>query len=135
VAMAVRNALAGRVRVEELFQMHRRFSLRERSEPLSNLPVRVVVDNSSSEHFTVIDVFSHDRPGLLYTLSRRIFELGLSVELAKIATHLDQVVDVFYVTDRGGQKLNDANRLKEIQSSLLATLEEFERSARLQFAS
>ena len=35
----------------------------------------------------------HDsRPGLLYTLSRKIFELGLSVELAKISTHLDQVV-------------------------------------------
>jgi [protein-PII] uridylyltransferase len=83
----------------------------------------------------VIDVFAHDRPGLLYMLTRRIFELQLSVVLAKIATHLDQVVDVFYVTDRQGGKLSDPNRLKEIQTVLQAALDEFERSDRRQFAS
>ncbi len=71
----------------------------------------------------------------MYTLSRKIFELDLSVVLAKIATHLDQVVDVFYVTDRAGKKLDDAARLKEIQAQLMSTLDEFERRDRLQFAS
>lgn len=101
----------------------------------SPISPRVVVDNSSSERFTVIDVFSHDRPGLLYTLSRKIFELELSVVLAKIATHLDQIVDVFYVTERAGQKLEDPVRLKEVQSTLLATLDEFERHEWRRFAS
>jgi [protein-PII] uridylyltransferase len=135
VAAAMTGTLSGRVRVEELFQRHRRFGADGKLHSLSNLPARVVVDNGSSERFTVIDVFSHDRPGLLYTLSRKIFELELSVVLAKIATHLDQVVDVFYVTERAGGKLDDPARLKEIQSTLLASLDEFERHEWRRFAS
>jgi [protein-PII] uridylyltransferase len=135
LSVAMKETLTGDVRVEELFQRNRRFGGAGKMQPISDLPARVVVDSGSSERYTVIDVFSHDRPGLLYTLSRRIFELGLSVELAKIATHLDQVVDVFYVIDRDGQKLHDAGHVREIQSALFATLQEFERHDRLQFAS
>src|SRR5262249_50947062 len=83
IAEAMKETLSGRVPVEELFRRHRRFRTRDASQPVSDLPARVVVDNSSSERFTVIDVFSHDRPGLLYTLSRKLFELELSVVLAK----------------------------------------------------
>jgi [protein-PII] uridylyltransferase len=135
VAAAMQKTLKGQVRVEEWFQRNRRFGTSGRLQAVSDLPARVVVDNGSSEHYSVIDVFSHDRPGLLYTLSRKIFELGLSVELAKISTHFDQVLDVFYVTDRDGQKLHDAARVRDVQSALLATLEEFEQRDRLQFAS
>jgi len=135
VAVAMRKTLTGDVRVEELFQRNRRFNTSGRTQAVSDLPARVVIDSGSSERYSVIDVFSHDRPGLLYTLSRRIFELGLSFELAKISTHVDQVVDVFYVTDRDGQKLQDAGRVREVQSALFATLQEFEHRDRLQFAS
>jgi [protein-PII] uridylyltransferase len=135
LAAAMKQALTGGVEVEGLFQRNRRFGAAGANLAVSDLPARVVIDSGSSERFTVIDVFSHDRPGLLYTLSQKIFELGLSVELAKIATHLDQVVDVFYVTDRDGEKLHDAGRLRDVQSALRATLEEFERHDRLQFAS
>jgi [protein-PII] uridylyltransferase len=135
VAAAMENTLSGRVRVEELFQRNRRFGGGAKPQSLSNLPARVVIDNGSSERFTVIDVFSHDRPGLLYTVSRKIFELELSVVSAKIATHLDQVVDVFYVTDRSDRKIEDPARLKEIQSTLLATLDHFERQEWRRFAS
>jgi [protein-PII] uridylyltransferase len=135
VASALKRTLSGFIRVEELFQKHRRFGASTKSQQVSDLPARVVVDTSSSERYTVIDVFSHDRPGLLYTLSHKIFELDLSVVLAKIATHLDQVVDVFYVTDRLGRKPVDPVVLRDIQSSLLATLGEFEREEWRRFAS
>ncbi len=45
--------------------------------------------------------------GVLYTISRTLFELGLNVSVAKIGTYLDQVVDVFYVTEQNGTKLED----------------------------
>jgi [protein-PII] uridylyltransferase len=61
--------------------------------------------------------------------------MELSVVSAKIATHLDQVVDVFYVTDRSDRKIEDPARLKEIQSTLLATLDHFERQEWRRFAS
>jgi len=91
--------------------------------PQHRLPTRVRIDNDTAEGMTIIDVFAHDRTGLLYAVSRKIFELGLEVRFAKIGTYLDQVVDVFYVTDRLGQKVIDPDRLREIVESLLATIE------------
>ncbi len=80
---------------------------------------RVNIDNSTSRHFTIIDIFTHDRTGLLYAIARTLFELGLSVGRAKIGTFLDQVVDVFYVTDRDGRKIEDEQRLGAIRQRLL----------------
>ena len=87
------------------------------------VPTRVNIDNSTSDVFTIIDVFTHDRAGLLYAVARELFELGLSVGRAKIGTFLDQVVDVFYVTDRECKKIDDPARLEEIRNRLLDVVE------------
>jgi [protein-PII] uridylyltransferase len=90
---------------------------------LNPLPCRVLIDNNSSDNFTIVEVFAHDRLGLLFTITRSVFELDLSVSVAKIGTHLDQVVDVFYVTDRSGAKVTDEGRLSQITSRLLEAIE------------
>jgi [protein-PII] uridylyltransferase len=87
------------------------------------VPTRVQIDNSTSSGFTIIDVFTHDRAGLLYTITCTLFELGLSVGRAKIGTFLDQVVDVFYVTDRENRKIKDEDRLEEIRRRLVEAVE------------
>lgn len=87
-------------------------------------PQRVQIDNNTAASYTILDIFAHDRMGLLYTITRTIFELGLSVHLAKIATYVDQVLDVFYVTDSAGRKIMDEGRLKEIRARILAAIEE-----------
>jgi [protein-PII] uridylyltransferase len=94
-------------------------------DALSVLPTRVSADNSTSDRYTIIDVFASDRTGLLYTIARTIFELGVSVSLAKIGTYLDQVVDVFYVTDQAGRKIDDESRLEQIRTRLLEAIESF----------
>ena len=91
--------------------------------------MRVVIDNESSDRYTVIDVFAHDRPGLLYAITRALYELKLSVVLAKIATHFDQVLDVFFVTGSDNRKVDDGERLKAIRELLIVQLTEFENSA------
>lgn len=91
--------------------------------PTVRLPTQVHIDNSSSERFTIIDIFAHDRLGLLYAIARTIFELGLSVQLAKIGTRIDQVVDVFYVTDQRGFKLQDEQRLSDIRHALISAID------------
>ena len=84
----------------------------------SNAHVRI--DNTTSRHYTILDIFAADRPGLLYQVSRTLFELDLSVARAKIGTYADQVVDVFYVTDaRREQKILDEKRLEEIRRRLI----------------
>ena len=84
---------------------------------------RVNADNSTSDAYTILDIFAHDRTGLLYAITRKLFELGLSVARAKIGTYLDQVVDVFYVTDQNGRKIEDTDRLDEIRSRVLEVIE------------
>jgi [protein-PII] uridylyltransferase len=87
---------------------------------------RVNVDNSTSEAYTILDIFAHDRTGLLYAITRTLFELGLSVFRAKIGTYLDQVVDVFYVTDQNNRKIEDDNRRDEIRRRVLEVIEGME---------
>lgn len=90
---------------------------------LSTAQTRVLIDNTTSAAFTILDIFTLDRRGLLYAITRTIFELGLSVGRAKIGTYLDQVVDVFYVTDQQGHKVEDPARLHEIRRRLLEVIE------------
>lgn len=87
------------------------------------LPNHVSFDNTTSDEHTIVIVFAYDRVGLLYSIARALYELGLSVHVAKIATHLDQVVDVFYVTDRLGHKLQDEQQLAEVRERLLLAAE------------
>ncbi|HZN32767.1 MAG TPA: [protein-PII] uridylyltransferase, partial [Pirellulaceae bacterium] len=83
---------------------------------IQHLPTRVTFDNTTAERFTIVATFAYDRMGLLYAIARTLFELGLSVSKAKIGTHLDQVVDVFYVSDQHtGRKIDDEVRLAEIR--------------------
>ncbi len=83
----------------------------------------MLIDNTTSAVFTILDIFTLDRRGLLYAITRTIFELGLSVGRAKIGTYLDQVVDVFYVTDQQCHKVEDPARLHEIRRRLLEVIE------------
>ena len=88
--------------------------------------IRVNTDNSTSDRYTIIDVFAYDRTGLLYAVTRTFFELGCSVWRAKISTYLDQVLDVFYVTDQEDRKIMDQGRLDAIRQRLLEVIGEDE---------
>jgi [protein-PII] uridylyltransferase len=101
----------------------------QRQDALLALPTQVRIDNSTSERYTIIDIFTADRMGLLYTIARTLFELGLSISFAKIGTYLDQVVDVFYVTDASGQKLSLEPRLRAVRVRLLEAIAEQDAAA------
>lgn len=109
--------------IDELFRRHRRFGSDEFDVPVSDLPTRVAIDVDSSDTRTIVDVFAHDRPGLLYRVARALHELGVSVDLAKISTNFDQVVDVFYLTEQDGSKIVDEERLEQIRTRLLEVLQ------------
>jgi [protein-PII] uridylyltransferase len=85
-------------------------------------PHRVRVDNTSSSFFTIIEVFTYDFPGLLYSVSDVLFRCELDIWVAKIATKVDQVVDVFYVRDLSGQKVDDPDRVSAVKEALLQRL-------------
>lgn len=90
---------------------------------LSALPNEVRIDTELSPDFTIVEIFTFDRMGLLYKLARKLHDLELNISHAKIATHLDQVVDVFYVSDRQREKVVDPQRLEDLRHQLLELIE------------
>jgi [protein-PII] uridylyltransferase len=91
---------------------------------VSRVPTEVTVDNRTSERFTVIDVFTQDRIGLLFTVTHTLSEMGLEIHLARISTNADQALDVFYVSDTNGGKIGDTKMLRQIETTLLERLNE-----------
>jgi [protein-PII] uridylyltransferase len=83
------------------------------------LPAEVHVSNSLSEKFTVIEVMGLDRIGLLHMLTREISDLNLTIGSAHIGTYGEKAVDVFYVTDLTGHKIESKARQKRIRDALL----------------
>jgi [protein-PII] uridylyltransferase len=85
-------------------------------------PHRVRINNAGSSFFTIIEVFTYDFPGLLYSITDALFRCGLDIWVAKIATKVDQVVDVFYVRDTNGQKVDAPERVAAIEAAVRARL-------------
>ncbi|HEU0265089.1 MAG TPA: [protein-PII] uridylyltransferase [Geobacterales bacterium] len=119
----LRQVLTGKVRVRTLVDKRQRPTLLD-SKPKRRFPTRIEIDNEVSEDYTVIDIYSHDKVGLLYSISSTLTELGLYIGVAKISTKVDQVADVFYVKDIFGHKVRKEDRLQEIRQRLLAAIGE-----------
>jgi [protein-PII] uridylyltransferase len=109
------SVLTGRARVERLLPSSPAYP---KKTALTMQPPRIVVDNEVSDIFTVVEVFAHDRVGLLYDITRTMFGHGLHISSAKVDTDVDRVVDVFYVTDIFKQKLYDPERIRLLKEAL-----------------
>ena len=115
------KVLDGDVEVDELVERRKRnYSSYGRKIP--EYPPEIVFDNESSDRATVIEVYAHDREGLLYSITKAIAELNLSIDYAKISTRADQVADTFYVRDSRGRKISGVKKLKKIEDSLISAV-------------
>jgi [protein-PII] uridylyltransferase len=84
---------------------------------------RVLIDNKASTTHTVVEVNGTDRPGLLHLLTRRLAQQNLQISSAKISTYGASIVDVFYVKDIFGLKVQNGRRLDLIKQVMLDELQ------------
>src|SRR3954469_6834197 len=84
-----------------------------------NIPPAVFIDNLASSRYTVVEINARDRAALLSGLAGALFELRTAVHSAHIATYGERAVDVFYLTDLAGAKIESPARLKAMQTRLL----------------
>jgi [protein-PII] uridylyltransferase len=82
------------------------------------IETKIKVDNNSSNNYTIIELSSADKPGLLYEISKSLKNLGLSLGLVKISTRRGSVDDSFYVKKISGGKLVEENDIELIKRSL-----------------
>jgi [protein-PII] uridylyltransferase len=87
------------------------------------VPTELKIDNGVSRDFTVVEIITEDRPGVLYAITRTLAAESLDIHRSKIATEANRAIDVFYVRDKAtGEKILDAGRLEALRAALLASL-------------
>jgi [protein-PII] uridylyltransferase len=114
---AVRAAVAGQEPLTE--RLEARALPLVRAEAFNIAPA-VFVDNRASGRYTVVEVNARDRAALLSGLAQAIFESDATIRSAHIATYGERAVDVFYLTDRAGAKIQDPAAIAAMHARLLA---------------
>jgi [protein-PII] uridylyltransferase len=124
VGERIAAVLKGWEHVDDVLRRGARLKL-TRPLPKAREATEVRLDNETSDRCTIIDVFADDRQGLLHVMTNAIFQLGLSIHAARVSTRLDQVADVFYVTDIAGKKLTDPAQLERVRAGVEHAIEKF----------
>jgi [protein-PII] uridylyltransferase len=119
VAEIIVKALRGQMRLKEAISQAKKPEYRVGA---FQVEPRVIIDNTSSNKHTVVEINGLDRVGLLHQLTDSLFQLNLNIASAHITTFGEKAVDVFYVTDLTGGKIENETRIKRIEQSLLAVL-------------
>ena len=93
-----------------------------RAQIVGDVSSKVVIDNGASDVYTVIEVYAPDTPGQLYYVTQTMADFGINIHKAYIATEVEQLIDVFYVLDSQGGKLDDDEFCNEITEGILHSI-------------
>lgn len=119
IAEAIERALSGDLKLPDVIA--KRVHSKTRIKAFAVEP-DVMINNQWSNQYTVIEVTGLDRPGLLYDLTATLSKLNLNIASAHIATFGERAVDVFYVTDLFGAKVDAPLRQAAIKRALIQVL-------------
>ena len=121
LSVLVEQALSGRLALAAEIRRMGEALLGRRMRAI-HVPPRVVIDNRASHTHTVLEVNGRDRPGLLHDVTAAISEQGLQIASAHVTTYGVRAVDVFYVKDVFGLKVENERKLAALRAALLAAL-------------
>jgi [protein-PII] uridylyltransferase len=111
----IEKTLKGEVVAREALKDRDKVKKRERE---FRFPTHITFDNEGSELYTIVEVDTRDRPGLLYDLTRALASSNIYIASAVIATYGAQVVDSFYVKDMFGLKLHSKSKRDALEKRL-----------------
>ena len=115
------KTLKGEVLAREALKDRDKLKKRDRE---FRFPTHITFDNEGSEIYTIIEVDTRDRPGLLYDLTRTLAASNIYIASAVIATYGAQVVDTFYVKDMFGLKLYQKHKQEALDKKLRTAIAE-----------
>ncbi|MEP2531842.1 [protein-PII] uridylyltransferase [Shimia sp.] len=114
------RTLKGEVAPAEAIKSRDVIKKRERA---FKVPTTITFDNEGSEIYTIIEVDTRDRPGLLFDLTRSLANGNVYIASAVIATYGEQVVDSFYVKDMFGLKFHTESKQRTLEKRLREAIE------------
>ncbi|SHH31625.1 [protein-PII] uridylyltransferase [Cognatishimia maritima] len=115
LSQMIRKTLLGEVVTTEAMKSRDVIKKRERA---FRVPTTITFDNEGSEIYTIIEVDTRDRPGLLHDLTRTLANNNVYIASAVIATYGEQVVDTFYVKDMFGLKFYADSKQRLLETRL-----------------
>ena len=121
LSVLIEQALSGRLKLAAEIRKTNKTVLGQRLRAI-HVPPRVVIDNHASNTHTVVEVNGRDRSGLLHDVTAAISEQGLQIASAHVSTYGQRAVDVFYVKDVFGLKVENERRLGQLREAILAAL-------------
>jgi [protein-PII] uridylyltransferase len=119
VADTIARTLRGQIRLRDVLGKAQQPQGRVRA---FTVEPRVIIDNESSNRYTVIEINGLDRIGLLHGLTDALYHINLNIASAHITTFGEKVIDVFYVTDLTGAKIINPARHRQIEKALKQVL-------------
>lgn len=121
IIKTLRRALDGTLDIDGEINLRR--SQQPRVKRTSRVPARVIIDNTASYLHTLVEINATDRPGLLYDITTALTAEGMNIHAAKVATFGRHAVDVFYIKDAFGLKIEHPARLASLEKALKMELE------------
>ncbi len=111
----ISRTLRGEIVARDALKDRDKIKKRERA---FRVPTHITFDNVGSEIYTIIEVDTRDRPGLLFDLTRTLAHNHVYIASAVIATYGEQVVDTFYVKDMVGLKFHSQDKRDALERKL-----------------
>lgn len=85
-------------------------------------PPRVFINNAASDSCTLIEINGTDCVGFLHAVTHTMTKLNLNIVSAHVYTYGSRIVDVFYVTGGDGEKITGDDKIQQIKTALLDTI-------------
>ena len=119
-----------KIKIERNFNIEKALTQRWEEIPARfravKAPTRVIIDNNMSDEYSILEIKCKNAPGVLYKITKVITSLGFQINTANVSTYGDRVVDIFYIKNAFGSKIDDNKTIEKVTTSILKTLEEID---------
>ena len=116
----IRDALKGEIIPRDVLKEKGKIRKKEKD---FKVPTNITFDNEGSEIYTIIEIDTRDRLGLLHDLARTLTNNYVTIASAIIATYGEQAVDTFYVKDLFGLKIQSENKRTKLAKKIRDAIE------------
>jgi [protein-PII] uridylyltransferase len=115
------STIEDRLDLDERIRSKGEMALDRQAYEIAQAP-QVKIDNEISDFFTVIEVNTGDRVGILYDLAKELSGLQLDIRFARVNSDGERMNGVFYVRTAEGQKVQEEKDLERIREGLRSVM-------------
>jgi [protein-PII] uridylyltransferase len=113
--------LGGKAVLKELLSK-RKESNGIKQKVIPRVSEEVKVNNQDSDFYSIVEVIGQDRLGILYEITQALTDHGCNIHFARISTLGNRIVDVFYVQDEWGEKIEEKNKIDQLKRTVFYRL-------------